>query len=168
MKKVLLFSLVFAVALVFTTQAYSASLTSTMDVSASVLEVCSVTTQPILFGDYDVDNGNDVNGAVDLICTPGIIFDIALDAGGNYLTSRRMTDGSGNFLSYEIYRDPIRNVNLLWGDLFHANTHPGEEIRGEGSTGALQHFPAFGRIDPSQSTVPAGAYDDVVNVTIYY
>lgn len=93
-------------------------------------------------------------------CTNTIPYQIGLDNGlhaaGN---SRRMHDGAGHYVSYELYRDSART--LRWGDTLNTDI-----LQGVG-TGQPQPQTIYGRVPP-QVTPPQGTYSDTVTVTIYY
>jgi spore coat protein U-like protein len=78
-------------------------------VTATVVANCNISSSPVTFGNYDPVGANASTalraaGAVTIACTRGSSPTIAMGLGANPIGSvRRMTDGSGNFLDYEIY-----------------------------------------------------------------
>ncbi len=149
--------------------AFAASATSSFTVTASVAANCSISTTTIAFGAYDpvvaqAASPLDGTGSVTITCTKGAVTTIGLNAGGNGAsalgTTRAMADGSGNFLSYEIYQNAARNV--FWGnsgaDLFAPPVAPSK---------APRTFSTFGRI-PAAQDVPAGSYTDTVTATVNF
>ena len=166
MKRMMLFLAVFGVVFAFGTSAYSAEVTSTLDVSANVLAVCTVSTTPIDFGDYDESNQSFAQGSVDVTCSQGTFYNIALDYGSNYIPMlRRMTDGSSNYLLYNIFQD--QSGTTVWGDSDFDNTFAQGPSLSDTANGLLQEHTTYGWVPDSQ-VVPSGPYSDVVNVTVYY
>jgi spore coat protein U-like protein len=92
-------------------------------------------------------------------CTNRAAYQVGLDNGSNASgTTRRMSDGA-RFVSYELYRDPARS--LRWGAALNTDTATGT------GTGAEQTLTVYGRL-PVQPAARAGAYSDIVTVTITY
>jgi len=148
---------------------FAASATSSFSVTATVAANCTISTTTIAFGGYDpivthASTPLDGTGSVTITCTKGATTTIGLNAGNNGAsavgTTRAMSDGSGNFLSYEIYQNAPRNV--LWGnsgaDLFTPPVAPSKSPRS---------FSTFGRV-PAAQDVPAGGYTDTVTATVNF
>ena len=87
--------------------AQSANLT----VSANVVKNCTITTAPVAFGNYDPVAANataplDGLGTVTVTCTKGAPAKVGLNPGGNAQgTTRRMSGGGAEYLTYELYKD---------------------------------------------------------------
>ncbi|WP_366936220.1 spore coat protein U domain-containing protein [uncultured Nitratireductor sp.] len=129
-------------------------------VSATVPANCLVSTQDIDFGSQGVLAANvDATGQVDVRCTPGSAYTIALNGGnaGAPPTERKMTKGSET-VTYGLYRDAARSQP--WG------TEVGTTVPGSGN-GAGQSFTVYGRVPP-QNTPSPGTYVDTVVVTVTY
>jgi spore coat protein U-like protein len=143
----------------------AASATASLDVSASVTNNCTISAAALGFGSYDpvVANaaGNlDGTGVVTVACTKGATATIGLGVGNNASGStRRLSDGSGNFLSYELYSNAGRTN--IW------NTTTGTLATGAAPSKASRDFTVYGRIGPNQD-VPAGAYSDSVVATVNF
>ena len=78
----------------------------TVDVTANVPDACTVSAGAMGFGEYAPDRTTALTatGSFDVVCSLASTVDIALDAGGNIDSNvRRMSNGSGGFLSYEIF-----------------------------------------------------------------
>ena len=90
-----------------------------MQVTANVIRKCTVTTQPLAFGNYDPVQANytaplDGQTTLTVACTKGTAVNIAMDAGTNAQgTVRRMAGGNAAFLGYEVYKDASRSE--VWG-----------------------------------------------------
>lgn len=144
--------------------------TDTMEVTATVLESCSVTAGNLSFGDYDPVNANrtaDLEGQADITfaCTKGTTAKIGLDAGTASsggtaeAPARNMTPTTGTSsdrLSYTLFRDA--GFSTPWG----------EGTAGEMSvpaTGVDQTVTVYGIVDAGQN-VEGGTYRDTVTVTV--
>jgi spore coat protein U-like protein len=157
-------------ALLVTNDAPAGTATSNVDVTATVVANCTITTtQAVAFGNYDPVSANaatpkDATGTLSVTCTNGSSAAIGLSQGNNAAMGstdaaplRRMLSG-GNFLSYDLYRDSARTQ--LWGQDVTVDL----EITGTG-TAASQTI--YGRI-PAGQNKPAGAYADVVVATVTF
>ena len=148
------------------TRLTAASATANLTVNATVVNNCTISTAPLAFGSYDPVVANstsnlDGTGTVTVACTKGATATIALGNGGNASGStRRMADGTGNFLSYELYQDSSRSV--IWSTsgsgLLSPTAAPSK---------AARDFTVFGRISGNQD-VPAGSYGDTVVATVNF
>ena len=138
-----------------------------LDVAATVTENCIVSAGAMDFGDVDVTSGShfDATAQLTVKCTSGTEWTASADAGlgtGATVASRKMQDGSANLLSYGLFTDAGRATS--WG------ASAGESVgvfTGEG-TGANQTKTIYGRVFGGQSSLPAGEYEDTVQVTVSY
>lgn len=134
------------------------------NVSAAVIANCqvSVSATNLDFGNADfITAPVDGTAQITLNCANSVSWNIGLDNGSNYLfgtPQRKMTDGSGNYVNYELYRDAGRS--LRWG-----NTVGTDTLSGSGSTSSP--VTVYGRVPAPQNAVP-GSYTDTVNVNVYY
>lgn len=146
-------------------RASAATATANLTVSATVTKNCTVSTSALAFGSYDpvVANASanlDGTGGVTVACTRGATASIALGSGSNATGStRRMTDGAGNYLAYELYSDSGRSS--VW------NTGAGALGLTAAPSRAAREFAVYGRIAGNQD-VPAGAYGDTVVATVNF
>jgi spore coat protein U-like protein len=142
------------------------SATASLAVSATVSNVCTITTAPLAFGTYDpigahASDDLDGTGTVTVACTRGATPVIALDLGSHASGSaRRMSDGSGSYLTYELYQDSNRTA--VWGsagaELLTAPAAPSKDPRS---------FTVYGRVDGNQDAA-SGTYTDVVMATVNF
>lgn len=120
---------------------------------------CNVSPQGVSFGGYDTlsSGSQDGVGNISVTCDAAMSFTVSLGTGAGTYAERSMTSGA-EALSYNLYTDASRLI--VWGD-------------GSGSTGTVSttataaDIPVYGRI-PARQIVPAGAYTDVIVVTITY
>jgi spore coat protein U-like protein len=138
----------------------SATATTTLLVTATVVAACNVSTTPVAFGTYNPTavTDHDGTGTVSVTCTSGTSYTVSLDGGGQAdATARAMSSGAEK-LSYQLYSDSVRTT--VWD-----STGPGQ-VSDEGTGSAIDHT-VYGRI-PSGQNVPPGSYSDTINVTITY
>lgn len=146
------------------TGAKTASNAFLFTVSATVAPQCSTyVTSDLDFGTVTtprITSNIDKATTIGLTCTNQTAWNIGLDNGGNANGSvRRMRQGtSGNYVSYELYRDSARS--LRWGNTIGTDT-----LTGTGN-GAAQTTTVYGRVAPQSPA--AGSYQDTITVTITY
>ena len=146
--------------------ANAGSASTSLALSASVSNNCSISTSAVGFGSYDpvVANASanlDGTGTVTIACTKGATTTIGLDLGSNASGSaRRLTDGSSNYLTYELYQDSSRST--VWG-----NSGSGLFTPAAAPSKASRAFTAYGRVAGNQD-VPAGTYTDTVTATVNF
>ena len=151
------------------TQSHADKGTSVLSVSATVKHFCSIGTNPMTFGVYDVivanaSNALEATATIISTCTSGAEALITMNAGASSgsgsddVPVRRMTSEAGDYLVYQVYSDVSRET--VWG-----NTDPtGVALTG---TGSPQTHKVYGII-PSAQMVPKGDYSDQIIVTITY
>ncbi|WP_119392979.1 Csu type fimbrial protein [Taklimakanibacter lacteus] len=148
----------------FATAIQAAEVTSNLSVTITITNECTAgATSPVNFGSHGVLNANfDATGNISVTCTTSAPYTIGLGAGtgsGATLAARKMTGPGSATVTYQLYRDSGRSLN--WGDLASGDT-----LTGTG-TGSAQTIDVYGRV-ASQTTPPAGTYDDTVLVTVSY
>lgn len=140
------------------------SITFPFTASATVPNNCAISVaDELAFGTAPgfISSNRDQTSTITFTCTGRTAWNAALDNGQNALgTTRRMRIGAtGNYVTYELYRDPARSQR--WGATIGSNTVPGT------GTGTAQSLTVYGRV-PAPQTVPAGSYSDVVTITVTY
>ncbi|MEJ0025035.1 MAG: spore coat U domain-containing protein [Rhizomicrobium sp.] len=148
------------------TQGQAATATGTFAVTATVLSGCAVTATDLIFGNYSsvAATPTDASSTVTAICTAGVAYTIAADAGtgiGATVAARSMTGlVTGGTLNYMMYSNAGRTT--LWGDGTLATSTVG-------GTAALvpQNYTIYGRA-PALQHPAAGLYADLVTVTLTY
>jgi spore coat protein U domain-containing protein, fimbrial subunit CupE1/2/3/6 len=158
-----------AVALVFTAfsaPASAATATANLSVSATVTNNCTISTGALGFGSYDpvVANAStnlDGTGTVSVACTKGTTATVGLGLGSNASGStRRMSDGGGNFLTYELYQDSGHTT--VWG-----NAGAGLLSPAAAPSKATRNFTVYGQVASNQDVL-AGSYSDTVVATVNF
>jgi spore coat protein U-like protein len=142
----------------------AATATTTFQVTATVISVCTVSATDLAFGNYDASAGapNDNSSTVNVTCSNGSPYTVALDAGtgsGATVAVRRMSNG-GDTLDYSMYTTAARVT--VWGD-----GTAGTSTQAGTGNGAAQAFTVYGRI-PTGQFVTAGSYADTVTATVTY
>ena len=141
----------------------SAQTSDTFDVTANVVTGCVITANDLDFGDYSAVAAlpNDATATIQVNCSLGAVFDVALDAGSNGgdYTGRLMTNGTDD-LTYNLYVDPLRLT--VWGD----DTGATDDVTGV-SFGLPINYTVYGRVAAGQN-ISTGAYTDTVTATITF
>ena len=131
----------------------------TLTVQATVTGGCTVGSPTLNFGGYPSNSASAIPGSTtfSVNCASGKNYSIGLSTGGNPggVTGRQMTDGLGNFLSYDL-TDSLGNP---WDDTTNYVTGTG--------TGLAQTITINGSI-PALQNVPLGSYSDTVNINVYF
>jgi spore coat protein U-like protein len=148
-----------------TAQAGTAS--GSLAVSASIANNCTVGTSTMAFGAYDPVGTNastalTATGTVALTCIKNDSTTITLGLGNNSThasgTTRAMTDGASDYLSYELYTSSARST--VW------NTTNTVAYTGTGTSGTVS---VYGTIPAGQGVAqPAGSYTDSVAITVTF
>lgn len=140
------------------------SITQDLNVSAVVNRYCkNLATTALSFSNFNPDDGVDQTTTFTVRCTMDTIATISLDLGSNADgTQRRMADGSGNYLNYQLYKESGR-TNVWSTGSGNTQTATGA---GLGSSSA-QTLTVYGRV-PAQDDAKPGVYTDVVQVTVAY
>jgi spore coat protein U-like protein len=154
------------------TPAMAASQQTNLSVSSTVPANCTISTTAIDYGNYDPISANTTGGAdvtgsgtITYTCTSGTTATITLDQGSNSGAGstdaspvRRLTDGDGNSLGYQLYTNIERTT--VWG-----NT--GGTGLGVTGNGSAQGATVYGKINNGQNAA-VGTYSDTVTATITY
>lgn len=136
-----------------------------LNVTATVISTCTIGEDaPVAFGSYDPVGAHaaanlDAAGALTVTCTNGTTYDIGLDPGANFTTTRRMSDGAGGFLAYGLFQDAARSTP--WTDA------AGGMMAMTAADNQPVIVPVYGRI-PSGQDIPVGTYSDVVLATVNF
>lgn len=151
----------------FAGTANAAPLTDTFEVKIKILETCNVlTASDIDFGSTIPTAGGQVDqtGTINVQCTNGTDYTLALNGGGNGDTAaRRMVGPSAATISYQLFQDA--GHSNVWGTVAD-----GEQVDGIGSglgttyqNSHTVHARAF-----LVGNEPAGDYADTVTATLTF
>jgi spore coat protein U-like protein len=162
-------------AVIASAPAQAGSATANLNVSATVVTNCRITTNDLGFGNYDPIGANAASplqksGSVVVACTQKTAPTVGLDTGKNAAGAvRNMKGGTGaDLLPYEIYQ-PVSNAataacayTTVWGNaggaLLSLTAAPSL---------AARTYNVCGQIAAAQD-VPAGTYNDVVIATVNF
>lgn len=151
------------VTLGLSTQAFSATATGTLTVTATVANTCIIDDATLAFGSYEpvVTNASanlDGSTKVSITCTKGASAKIYSTTA---ITDRKITNQTGtDALSYTLYTDSGRSTALGIDDT-------ADTIDVTNATGQAQGIDLYGRIVGGQN-VSAGNYSGTANLTISY
>ena len=142
---------------------YAATATTTIAVTATVVNTCLVTATPLNFGVYASNANSDTTSTIAVTCTGANTYSLDLNAGTGAAattTTRVMTGTPTGTLNYKVFSDTTRTTN--WG------TGAGNNVTGS-TTGVAdpKTHTAFGRVSSGQAP-DAGTYADTITVTLTY
>lgn len=147
----------------FAAPAHAGTNSGNMALGASVQGQCSVSTMDLNFGLLDTQNVTqvDAEGTVTVTCAYTTVFKIQIDFGDNALGEvRRIANGNGDFLTYEVYRNAARTQR--WALI------PVQSRNGVIVGGGSEDFEAYGRLTGISPATPTGVYTDDLTVTITF
>jgi len=148
------------------------TLTTSFNVTATVINDCTISSTNIAFGNYDPTGATAVTaqGAVTAKCTKGDAVSVALDQGKNptgastaAVPARQMVNGT-NLLPYHIYIAASPSTTE-WGTGTVGTNEPAAQTSASVSTALT--FTTYGSL-PAGADVPAGAYSDTVTATVTF
>lgn len=146
-----------------TRRALAGTATTTVAVSATVSNSCTITAAALSFGAY---TGALLTGSSTFSpnCTTGAAWTVDADKGLNQTGAsgsyqRRLVNGTA-FLNYSLFTDSARTIN------FGTTTTSGQTIAGTG-TGAAQSTTFYAQI-PAQTGTLSGTYNDTVTLTVTF
>ena len=153
--------------------AFAATSVNTMDITASVDGSCSVSSTGADFGAVVQFGGASSTGTIDVNCSSGLIYNVALDAGLQVQaggTERSMASGA-DFIRYQLLKGSgTGGSGLEWGDTGFGNTFTQGNPVSSSGTGALQQF-SFNLGVVSEGTndyTPGANYSDTVTITVHF
>lgn len=138
--------------------------TATVNLTLTVGADCRIGAPNVSFGSAALASQfAPVAQAVAIDCTKGSAYSVAFTAGqaGAARPWRAMTDGRGNRLRYNLYRN---DGATIWDDLASSLS----AAVGTGGVDPTQLHTYVARVDPDQPTPPAGSYQDTISVIISF
>ncbi len=135
--------------------------TTSFQVTAIVAASCTITANPLAFGNYA---GLVLNSTTTILvtCSKSTTYNVGLNAGtstGATVTNRSMTGPASTLLNYKLFRNSAMTTN--WG-----NTVGTDTVAGTGS-GAAQSLTVYGQVSAGQFVRP-GSYTDTITATLTY
>lgn len=125
---------------------------------------CSVNTQALGYGDYNVFSNQHLESVatISITCDAVSSYDIALSPGGSGSYAARSMANGAHRLNYNLYTDAARNT--IWGD----GTSGTVTVSGTFSiTSTASNHTIYGRI-PARQNAYIGSYSDTVTVTVSF
>ncbi len=149
-------------------QAQAVSVSTTLQVSATMVGSCTISATPMNFPAYDGSADVTTTSTITSNCTSGQAYMIHLDAGTHYsAASRHVADVSTgtNFITYQLYQGISTTP---WGDAGNigAVTNPWASVNLTGS--GLDQISTVSGTLFGGANVPLGSYSDVINITVTY
>ncbi len=146
--------------------AQAATKTTTFNVTANVLENCTISAGDLNFGNWSGDVDVAVQSTIVVHCTNATGFEVSLSGGlisGDPL-DRQMSSGGAVNLHYNLFTD--LNHSDIWGDGTDGSTVLGA---GTGMANAI-NLTVYGQLLASANPggFDAGLYSDTVTATIEY
>jgi spore coat protein U-like protein len=131
-------------------------------VTAVISKQCTVSATTLDFGAPAgfLTSNVDSTSTVTTQCSNGTPYQIGFNNGAHATgTTRRMSGGSSEFITYELYRDS--NRTLRWGGTPNTDT-----VNGTGN-GLAQGNTVYGRVAP-QATPSPSSYSDTITINVTY
>ncbi len=148
--------------------ANAATDTKSFNVTLTITSTCDIHTAAatdVAFGSQ-VSTATNIDAAGNLVvnCTPSTAYTIALDNGQNGVdvNTRKMKDGAGALVPYQLYKATARGASDVWG----STTGAGGNVLAGSGTGANVNVPVYGRV--ASANFPAASYTDQVTATVTY
>lgn len=151
--------------------ALAATTATTMDITASVPGSCSVTSTGADFG--SVNQNSTSSGTIDVNCSAGIGYNVALDAGLHYdpvALSRNMQGAGSDTIRYTITGASGSGLgSSQWGDQGFGNTYPANTATNSGIGTTQQIVFDVSVSAAATNTFTAGeSYSDTVTITVHF
>lgn len=165
-----------AILLAFCERSALATTNQQISVTGNVIADC--TTMPasasIAFGTYNPFSSADVKPTAlvfSINCTSGDTnLNVAVDGGSNYANAspsgdRAMRDGTGHYLTYQLYTD--NTYTTAWP--FSTSAGTGTPINlTAGGLATPNQIALYGVVSHGQTSTDTGSYVDTVHVTVNY
>ncbi|MGO9317988.1 MAG: spore coat protein U domain-containing protein [Terracidiphilus sp.] len=145
------------------TPAFASTANGTLNVTATIATNCTVSTTPVVFGNY-TGAVTDASGTVSVSCTTsGQSVTFSLGAGNGTVAQRQMTATGGFTLNYNLYT--TTGYGTVWGDGTGSSATQTALTTGTGTAS----FTAYGQIPAQSVTAPNGtSFADTVTATVTY
>jgi len=148
--------------------AQAAQVTTTLNISATMVGSCTISASAMNFPTYDGSANVTTTSTITSNCTNAQAYMVHLDAGAHYsASSRHVADvNTGtNVVAYQLYQGVS---STPWGDAGNTGsaTNPWASLSLMG-TGLDQINTVSGTLFGG-ATVPPGSYSDVINITVTY
>jgi spore coat protein U-like protein len=152
--------------------AVAATEITTMPITASVAAACSVSSTGADFGSIVAFTGANASGTIDVNCSPGINYNVALNSGLHPLDGnsvRSMQSAGGAAIRYQIIKGSgTGGAGTAWGDAGLGNTFTGGTPALGFSDGTTQQLNFNVNVvqDGVNVYTPGATYSDTVQITV--
>jgi spore coat protein U-like protein len=152
--------------------AVAATETTTMPITASVAAACSVSSAGADLGQIVAFTGASTSGTIDVNCSSGINYNVALNAGLHPLDGnsvRSMQSAGGDAIRYQIIKGSgTGGAGTEWGDSGLGNTYTAGTPALGFSNGTTQQLGFNVNIvgDGVNIYTPGATYSDTVQITV--
>jgi len=165
MRKSLVLLGLIASILAFAGIASADSKTANVEVSATIIATCTVSTSDVKFGNVTGEDITNSPGNIAVNCPLNTPYQIAIGAGQHLSSERFVSDGTYSVL-YRLMKDDY--FGPQWGDNDLENTYMwGSSVSDTGS-GSSQDHTVYGRLMPFVGIPSGTTMTDSVTVTVYY
>ncbi|WP_306006688.1 spore coat protein U domain-containing protein [Aquicoccus porphyridii] len=161
MKKLSALSAVLGALGTFAIPAFAAVEEGTLNITATVIAQCTVTTTAVAFGDISPTQAATATGAISISCDDNNTLDsVVVGGGGNEdAGARRMSDGGTNFIPYTL---------SIGGSAVAVNGDIASEITLTGAGPYTDSVDVDGAIASTGTARTVGSYSDAVTITVNY
>ena len=165
MKKHLVAPLAAGILLALAGAAQAATKTATFNVSATVVDNCTISAAALNLGTFDGTNNLTANSTITVRCSNGTDYTVDLSPGSSGSFANRTLTNGANSLVYNLYT--AGDFQTIWGN--GQNTTGRVSGLGTGMGNAITHT-VHGRLLASQNqgAIDAGDYSDTITATITY
>lgn len=164
MKKLILYSIGIFASLGLVSAAEAATVVSSLNVSATGLAACSVSTTPMNFGTVTGQDAANASGQVAVNCSSGIPYTVKMSAGQHYDGRLRNISDGANYRSYMLF---VPTGTDEWGDGGMGETYPWGTVEYGIGNGMTQPYTVLGTLDGGAALAP-GIYSDTVIAIVEY
>lgn len=135
---------------------------STITVTLTVTNDCTITAPPVNFGTAPLVSGfPTVSQNISLLCSKNMTYTVGMGQGSNFASGRRQMANGSNRLSYDLYKAD----STVWGSSVSTSRADGPAAS-DGST--VQTIPYTARVYQDQATPAAAVYTDSVVVDVSF
>lgn len=141
-----------------------------MQESFAVNITCSVVSNNIVFGAYNVFSSSPLNSAADITITcsgqgnPDVKYDILLSTGSAGIYNPRKMFSGINSVNYNLYTTSARTI--IWGNGTGGSSFVSDSYH-LGDATQNRTYTVYGSV-PALQNIPIGTYNDVITVTVNY
>ena len=152
--------------LLFLGNAHADVMTTTFNVSANIINPCTISATDMLFGNVTLSVGATATSQITIDCPAPISAYLQLNQGNNYSSGSRhlMQNVGGNehLVSYELFSDLGMTQPFLSS---YSGSYGGV---GFNTGGGPWTVPVYGRIPTQSGSAPSGTYTDIIQVVVNY